>query len=1107
MEKIQCTHAVKQRNGTVIRCPRYSVTGTFLCPRHSSERIEGHNRVYYGPVNLKEILNHSTPVQDVYLKQAIKRGEKFRVPSSAYAGPINLKDLKYYIINPEAKDIDRYVKNAIRRGEKFVLPYELHQLAEDSDVLVGLTEAGETFEALEAIRVLLFRRWVLNIEIPIAHLASIIFKLLLLIPTVQHQVLVEYVYADGKRQFKTLSPENRDERMFWRPTHEKNGEPDASDGYVPEVMFADDIIIDVICTIPSYSNYRFGNYFPYNVKITDKVLLDKIEKHGPLNLPELQINLDTDQQDQYPCMAYALYKAGITEEEASYLVSSFADPLAAQSKALLKKIAETKTFQRYKIYLHYYQKETLKVQSYGKGNIRLDIAFSDGHYFKYSDLVFKDQTIFMNSLKFLHNIRNYCELMEIYRIKTANVTEVEPIETLESSEFRLTKQFQIRGVEIVFADTETYNVLQGNTVKAVPYQICAIGLMGQVFRYTGPDCVQKFLDFLIYNRTKVIYFHNLKFDMSVIIGKLLGKSKEQTKLVMKENTLYEFKLGSMSFRDSYKIIPSPLKSFAKMFNLTVKKEYLNYDWFDNLTIEKGAFKKFYVPYNGEGSPEIANKFLGPKGLDALAYSEEYCYYDCLVLKEGFLKFREIIHEELNLDVFNFLTLSSIADRYLKEIGAYDRVHSVTGVCRAFISRTIKGGVCASRRDQKYKIENGHILDLDATSLYPSAMRLMEGFPIGPVVRIPKGLKYEDIDNKKNAAWLHVRFRNVINDNPFDYVPICSYKDKEKIRYSLEKGIDYYLTFIEIEDLVTYGCVSIKDIEIVDGYWTTMGFNNKINSVIQDLFDIRNSYKKAKNPLEVVIKLVLNSSYGKSILKPSKDNVTIVNNERKEQILRNINDNFVSLMQIAGSDYYYHKTRADALKHTNFGTIGSYILAWSKRIMNKMHDAIHKAGITCYYRDTDSVQIDASNEDLLRIRQKYSETYGSECIGSNLGQFKVDFEVPTVEKPIKSIESYGKRAYYCARKVYMIEVYHEIVYQDGSSELIKKYHCRHKGIPGKVLENPKANLDNYSVLELYDKLHLGQSVTFNLCIGNPSFRMDLVNGIRVLKEFLRVSKCP
>ena len=66
-----------------------------------------------------------------------------------------------------------------------------------------------------------------------------------------------------------------------------------------------------------------------------------------------------------------------------------------------------------------------------------------------------------------------------------------------------------------------------------------------------------------------------------------------------------------------------------------------------------------------------------------------------------------------------------------------------------------------------------------------------------------------------------------------------------------------------------------EFEIIRGYYFDEGFNPNIKELIHKLFELRRKYKKEGNPLQNTIKLLLNSIYGKSILKPTKTEIKCI----------------------------------------------------------------------------------------------------------------------------------------------------------------------------------------------------------------------------------------
>ncbi len=80
----------------------------------------------------------------------------------------------------------------------------------------------------------------------------------------------------------------------------------------------------------------------------------------------------------------------------------------------------------------------------------------------------------------------------------------------------------------------------------------------------------------------------------------------------------------------------------------------------------------------------------------------------------------------------------------------------------------------------------------------------------------------------------------------------------------------------MEDLIKFQKVEFK---INSGYYFNEGFNNTITKEIEYLFNKRKELKKQGNKCEVLYKLLMNSSYGKSIQKAHNKGVKFFNNKK------------------------------------------------------------------------------------------------------------------------------------------------------------------------------------------------------------------------------------
>jgi len=71
----------------------------------------------------------------------------------------------------------------------------------------------------------------------------------------------------------------------------------------------------------------------------------------------------------------------------------------------------------------------------------------------------------------------------------------------------------------------------------------------------------------------------------------------------------------------------------------------------------------------------------------------YCMQDVRILCEGFIWFREALLNEFGLDANDFISISSLGNRYL-ELNCYwknGNLYDLSNIPQEFISRCIMGG--------------------------------------------------------------------------------------------------------------------------------------------------------------------------------------------------------------------------------------------------------------------------------------------------------------------------------------------------------------------------------------------------------------------------------
>ena len=271
----------------------------------------------------------------------------------------------------------------------------------------------------------------------------------------------------------------------------------------------------------------------------------------------------------------------------------------------------------------------------------------------------------------------------------------------------------------------------------------------------------------------------------------------------------------------------------------------------------------------------------------------------------------------------------------------------------------------------------------------------------------------------------------------------------------------------------------------------------MGEVVQTLFDARLKYKKTNVALANVIKLMLNSSYGKTIMKKTNTETKIVkttnktyNKKTKKWVVHKKTDfenyvynNFNTIKRyrkLNKDNYEVEKICSD--NSYNRGHIGCAILSMSKRIMNEVFDVANDNKYPIYYTDTDSLHCNL--EDVPKLEAKYQERFNKELNGKNLEQFHTDFDLNGA-----CGEIYATKSIFLGKKSYYDKL--ESVDKDGNT--ITGQHIRLKGITEAGLEHTSKKYNGYE--NLYTELSKGEKIKIIL---NPFDESKNKN--KVLFEF-------
>ena len=671
---------------------------------------------------------------------------------------------------------------------------------------------------------------------------------------------------------------------------------------------------------------------------------------------------------------------------------------------------------------------------------------------------------------------------------------------------------------------------EGNQKNHLPYGISLYDEAGNKLSSFGQDKHgtnwRKYaLNSLTYDNVRLIA-HNAGYDFRFMFDlvKVQGYITKGNRLMSASVEYYNSNINkyiNIQIKNSQNLINMALRKFPETFDKDYKlkrfdkdymgKEVMPYKFYTQENLKKrwckiSEAKKFIKEEdNTQFDYNIERWNLKHPSNDTLynieEYSMRYCEIDCKLLAFGYNTFNTWMKTILNMDINNYCSIASLAHDYLVEQGCYEGVYHLTGIPQVFISRCQVGGRTMTCENKKYSETNEELDDFDGVSLYPSAMARIKGILKG----LPKVIKPEELNinflKDKDGYFIKIKITKIGKNRKF---PLISEKDENGVRNFNNDmvGKCVYVDNIALEDLLQFQDV---EYEVVQGYYFNEGFNNKINTVMKYLFNERNKFKKEGNPAQMIFKEIMNSSYGKTILKPIDHEIKIFNTSSEFITYFRRHYNFIKEYVVISGDpkTEYCQRKVTVIKpidiHKNIPHAGVQILSMSKRIMNEVMCLAEDNDINIYYQDTDSMHIE--HHRVNDLADLFREKYNRELIGKDLGQFHSDFADWTSndEEELRKNPNYKGRltdiisvnSIFLGKKAYIDQL--RGTNKEGEYEY--SYHARLKGINEESLELI-CKRDNINLFQLYERLANNEEISCDLACGGEHVIFKLMKNLSI-----------
>jgi hypothetical protein len=496
---------------------------------------------------------------------------------------------------------------------------------------------------------------------------------------------------------------------------------------------------------------------------------------------------------------------------------------------------------------------------------------------------------------------------------------------------------------------------KGQSYQISPY---AIGYADNDRGYCywwGPTCIERFVNFLfsLKSRTYLLYAHNGgNFDFLFVLRSLLKKENVRVEkaldvkscLVNSEIWIdHEGRLPTvLKFKDSCPLFyHQSLDSLCKNFQTNIKKltGSVNHD-----LITKTNFNL----YKDQVLKYLKNDVIG--------------------LYELLSKAKKIFTEEFEVDIFNCMTISSIARKFFmnKFYQPVKRCLYQIPICLDEIMREAYFG----GRTECFKLgkTKGEIYYYDVTSEYPFCMR--EGMPYGwPIY------KREIEEEEEGIFFCRVKGRS---SNGINLLPYRS-ANNGLIFPTFE---DYTSGWWWSEEVRLAKKIGYK-VKILAGF--VFKTCDQFKKPVDFLFNIKQKAKEEKNPTMLTIsKIMINSLYGFWATKVKDVSKLIIETNKKRDPAYKYLETMSLLKDTKIGETYVLRVREDLDLNYSYSPLSIACAARARIYLWKIMADITEKGGNIFYCDTDSVITDLKIEGT-DLEKKYMKNKGRD-----LGELKNEF---------------------------------------------------------------------------------------------------------------------